>query len=114
MTVKEVIMSSAHNETHDPSQANDSQVSRRNSISPNRWNQIHLGLVQQLIIKVFKGISSKYSLISTAVVNILLSIIDTASDLWVVYFLYTSEEYGYALLTLFIDYIHSWMATGTS
>ena len=101
-------MSSAHNETTDPSQANDSQVSRRNSISPNRWNQIHLGLVQQLIIKVFKGISSKYSLISTAVVNILLSIIDTASDLWVVYFLYTSEEYGYALLTLFIDYIPGW------
>ena len=73
-----------------------------------RWDQIHLGLVQVLITKVLKGISNKASVVSTIVVNILLSIGDTASDLWVVYYLYKSEEYSYAIVTFLIDYIPGW------
>ena len=86
----------------------DSQVSKKNELFTHRWDEIHLGLVQSMIGKVLTGISSKASFISTMVVNILLSIFDTTSDLIVVYLLYNSEEYGYAVVTLLIDYVPGW------
>ena len=86
----------------------DSQISKKNELSTHRWDEIHLGLVQIMISKVLKGISSKASFILTMVVNILLSVFDTTSDLIVVYLLYNSEEYGYAVVTLLIDYVPGW------
>ena len=81
---------------------------RKNETSESRWNKVELGLIQIFITKCLKNISNKVSVILTSILNIILSLSDTVSDIVIVYSLYVTEDYMYALVAFLLDYLPGW------
>ena len=78
------------------------------SVSVHRYDKVHLGLIQTIIRKWFKGLSKRASFVLSLLVRVAISLWDTITDLAVAYLLYVNNHWEYGIVVLVCDYLPGW------